>query len=441
MIGDGVNDVIALKQANVAVGMQGGSQAARGVADLILLNDTFAPLPFAFREGQRIINGMNDILRIFMVRIFYKASIIAIVMAIGGFPFAPRQAALVSFVGAGVPAVAFAALGQPGAHAQGRPVQAAGALRPAHDALMAPIATGVYLAWALPAKSELPGRAPGRRHEGAHRSRLPAGADRAHAVRLLRRHLAAPACRAAHRVVVRRRRRSARRLAHGRVVVVLLLGWIVAVLAIPLGRTLFELTQLPAWQYFVLFAVAVRVEPALPAWCGTPALLDRWLGTAEDPGNICAKGPRRSQLSCGRAAVAGPGPPAPIRPSARPGGRADAGQRALAAGGPAGVADAAAVPHEVHVHGVDLGRVLRPGQLGEQRVRLLGGHLLADDAEPAGDAVHVRVDRHHRPPQREEQHAGGRLGADPRQAGEVGLRLGVARARRARRGRARRCAR
>ena len=52
MIGDGVNDVIALKQANVAVGMQGGSQAARGVADLILLNDTFAPLPFAFKEGR-----------------------------------------------------------------------------------------------------------------------------------------------------------------------------------------------------------------------------------------------------------------------------------------------------------------------------------------------------------------------------------------------------
>ena len=51
MIGDGVNDVIALKQANVAVGMQGGSQAARGVADLILLNDTFAPLPFAFRRA------------------------------------------------------------------------------------------------------------------------------------------------------------------------------------------------------------------------------------------------------------------------------------------------------------------------------------------------------------------------------------------------------
>ena len=114
MIGDGVNDVIALKQANVAVAMQGGSQAARGVADLVLLNDTFAPLPYAFREGQRIINGMNDILRIFMVRIFYKASIIAAITALGGFPFAPRQASLISFVTAGVPAAAFALWAKPG---------------------------------------------------------------------------------------------------------------------------------------------------------------------------------------------------------------------------------------------------------------------------------------------------------------------------------------
>jgi cation-transporting ATPase E len=89
MIGDGVNDVIALKQANVAVAMQGGSQAARSVGDLILMKDTFAPLHYAFREGQRIINGMNDILRIFMVRIFFKAAMIAIVTTIGRFPFAP----------------------------------------------------------------------------------------------------------------------------------------------------------------------------------------------------------------------------------------------------------------------------------------------------------------------------------------------------------------
>jgi cation-transporting ATPase E len=114
MIGDGVNDVISLKGADVGIAMQGGSQAARGVADMVLLGDSFAALPFAFREGQRILNGMSDILRIFMVRIFSKAILIATAPIIGGFPFAPRQTSLLSFVAAGVPALALAAWARPG---------------------------------------------------------------------------------------------------------------------------------------------------------------------------------------------------------------------------------------------------------------------------------------------------------------------------------------
>jgi hypothetical protein len=72
-------------------------------------------------------------------------------------------------------------------------------------------------------------------------------------------------------------------------VVVLLLGWMVAVLAIPLGRTLFELTELPWWQYLALFAVAV-VWSLLCRLVWRTRLLDGWLGTAEDPGNLCARG-------------------------------------------------------------------------------------------------------------------------------------------------------
>ena len=147
MIGDGVNDVIALKQANVAVAMQGGSQAARSVGDLILMKDTFAPLPFAFSEGQRIINGMNDILRIFMVRIGFKAAMILIVTMIGGFPFAPRQSALLSFFGATVPAIAFALWAQPGPTPKVGLFKLLARFVVPTVVFMTAIGTGIYLLW------------------------------------------------------------------------------------------------------------------------------------------------------------------------------------------------------------------------------------------------------------------------------------------------------
>ncbi len=69
MIGDGVNDVLSLKKADLGIAMQSGSQATRGVADIILVNDSFAALGPAVQEGQRIVNGMQDILKLFLTRI------------------------------------------------------------------------------------------------------------------------------------------------------------------------------------------------------------------------------------------------------------------------------------------------------------------------------------------------------------------------------------
>ncbi|MGC1396275.1 MAG: HAD-IC family P-type ATPase, partial [Coleofasciculaceae cyanobacterium] len=68
MIGDGVNDVLSLKQANLAIAMESGSKATRAVADIVLLKDSFGALPHTFSEGQRIRNGILDLMKLFMVR-------------------------------------------------------------------------------------------------------------------------------------------------------------------------------------------------------------------------------------------------------------------------------------------------------------------------------------------------------------------------------------
>jgi cation-transporting ATPase E len=114
MIGDGVNDVLSLKQANLGIAMQSGSQAARGVADIILLNDSFAALPTAVNEGQRIINGMQDILKLFLTRVFVTALLVLSIEIVGGFPFSPRHSSLLALVTVGIPTLALAAWARPG---------------------------------------------------------------------------------------------------------------------------------------------------------------------------------------------------------------------------------------------------------------------------------------------------------------------------------------
>ncbi len=296
MIGDGVNDVIALKQANVAVAMQGGSQAARSVGDLILMKDTFAPLPFAFREGQRIINGMNDILRIFMVRIFFKAAMIAIVMSIGGFPFAPRQSALLSFFGATVPAIAFALWAQPGPTPKVGLFKLLARFVLPTVVFMASIGTAVYLIWAIPAENGVAAVAGATEKELAESGYPPAMTALTifaclAAVFLILLIVPPSKWWAGGAPVVRNDWRLLG-------VVAFLFASMAFILAVPLMRTLFELTTLPWWQYFVLLGLAFAwSQLCLLVW--KTHLLDRWLGTAEDPGNVCAKAAAEAAAEAG----------------------------------------------------------------------------------------------------------------------------------------------
>jgi len=114
MTGDGVNDVLALKRANLGIAMCSGSQATRNVADLVLLDNSFGVLPEAFREGQRIMSGMEDILRLYLTRILYLGVLIAAIEFIGaGFPFTPRQNAVISFLTLSVSCLCLALWAQP----------------------------------------------------------------------------------------------------------------------------------------------------------------------------------------------------------------------------------------------------------------------------------------------------------------------------------------
>ena len=78
------------------------------MADLVLLNDTFASLPAAFAEEQRIRNGMQDILKLFLTRALSVALWLISIAFIGGFPFQPRQTSILTFLTVGVPALALA---------------------------------------------------------------------------------------------------------------------------------------------------------------------------------------------------------------------------------------------------------------------------------------------------------------------------------------------
>jgi magnesium-transporting ATPase (P-type) len=86
---------------------QSGSQATRGVADIVLLGDSFAALPIAFREGQRIIKGMEDIVRLLMTRTFYVMLLVIATQVAGvAFPVTPKHNSVMALLTVGIPILA-----------------------------------------------------------------------------------------------------------------------------------------------------------------------------------------------------------------------------------------------------------------------------------------------------------------------------------------------
>ncbi len=104
MTGDGVNDVLALKESDCSIAMAEGSDAARNVAQLVLLDSNFSSMPKIVKEGRRSINNLQRSASLFLVKTIYMTLLTMLFLFFGDFPFAPTHLTLISSATIGIPA-------------------------------------------------------------------------------------------------------------------------------------------------------------------------------------------------------------------------------------------------------------------------------------------------------------------------------------------------
>ncbi|MFD4469640.1 HAD-IC family P-type ATPase [Rhodococcus sp. NPDC058505] len=115
MTGDGVNDVLALKDADIGVSMGSGSPATRAVAQIVLLDNSFATLPYVVGEGRRVIGNIERVSNLFLTKTVYSV-LLALLVGLSGvaselfdfepmpYPFLPRHVTIAAWFTIGIPA-------------------------------------------------------------------------------------------------------------------------------------------------------------------------------------------------------------------------------------------------------------------------------------------------------------------------------------------------
>ncbi|WP_066686260.1 cation-translocating P-type ATPase [Christensenella intestinihominis] len=106
MAGDGVNDVLALKESDCSIAMASGSDAAKNIANLVLLDSNFATMPDIVNEGRKVINNIERVATLFITKTVYAVllAFATVILLDSSYPFTPLQMTLISFVTIGFPA-------------------------------------------------------------------------------------------------------------------------------------------------------------------------------------------------------------------------------------------------------------------------------------------------------------------------------------------------
>ena len=104
MTGDGVNDVLALREADCGIAMASGSDAAKCTAHIVLLNSDFTSLPAVVAEGRQVINNIERVANLYLVKTTYSIILSLLFILLGtGYPYYPIHQTLLGAVAIGIP--------------------------------------------------------------------------------------------------------------------------------------------------------------------------------------------------------------------------------------------------------------------------------------------------------------------------------------------------